>query len=192
LSEQEIVIAIQQGNKQVFENLFRLYYAPLVGYANKMLGDKMDAEEVVQKLFCKLWENKESFSVSISVKSYLYKSVHNHSLNFIKHQKVKQQHAHTILSKEVETEKDASHLVRAKELNKKILAAIEQLPEQCRITFQLSRNENLKYAEIAETMGVSIKTVENQMGKALKHLRTSLAEYMVSVMLFLISWINNF
>jgi RNA polymerase sigma-70 factor (ECF subfamily) len=66
------------------------------------------------------------------------------------------------------------------------------LPDQCRIKFQLSRNENLKYAEIAETMGVSIKTVENQMGKALKHLRTSLAEYMVSVMLFLISWINNF
>ncbi len=192
MSEQEFVIAIQQGNKQVFENLFRQYYAPLVGYANKILSDKMDAEEVVQKLFCKLWENRNNFSISISVKSYLYKSVHNHCLNFIKHEKVKQLHVHTVLSKEVEIEKDASHLIIMNDLNKKILAAIDKLPEQCKLTFQLSRNENLKYAEIAETMGVSIKTVENQMGKALKHLRTSLAEYLVSVILFLVSFITNF
>ena len=184
LSEQEIVGAIKQGNERIFEVVFRKYYQSLCNYANSMLKEMDESEEIVQNLFSGIWEKRGDLEITVSLKSYLYRAVHNHCLNRIKHLKIReeyQQYATTYYDSSYES---VSQSVTKNELEKKISEAIEKLPEQCRIIFKLSRFEELKYHEIADQLGLSPKTVENQVGKALKFLRIELAEYLPLLILF--------
>lgn len=184
LSEQEIVIAIKQGNEGVFEQTFRKYYQSLCNYANGILKDLDEAEEIVQNLFMGIWEKKDDLEINISLKSYLYRAVHNHCLNKIKHLKVREEY-HNYSTAFYESSVEAVHQTVIKnELEEKIKDAIEKLPEQCKIIFRMSRFDELKYNEIAEQLDISPKTVENQIGKALKILRTELAEYLPVIALF--------
>jgi RNA polymerase sigma-70 factor (family 1) len=185
LSEQEIVGAIRQGNERIFEVVFRKYYQSLCNYANSMLKEMDEAEEIVQNLFSGIWEKRADLEINLSLKSYLYRAVHNHCLNRIKHLKIReeyQQYANTYYESSYES---VSQSVMKNELDRKIEEAIEKLPEQCRLIFRLSRFEELKYHEIAEQLGISPKTVENQIGKALKILRTELAEYLPLIILLI-------
>jgi RNA polymerase sigma-70 factor (ECF subfamily) len=175
---------LAQRDQTTFERLFKTYFKQLHAYAFTMLRDEADAEEMVQQVFFKLWERNETLSVSGAAGAYLYRAVHNESLNFIKHRKVKSSHQlHVAYSMKNEVEHPAKKII-AGELEKKIHAALEELPEQCRSIFQLSRFEELKYREIAGKLGISVKTVENQMGKALKLLRLKLADFLVFFILF--------
>lgn len=178
-----ILEQIQQGNESAFEELFRTYYQGLCNYGNSMLKDMDEAEEVVQNVFCQFWEKRENLDIQISLKSYLYKMVHNACLNKIKHQKVKNVYEQYKVSLGQGQSQPASHLAIENELEAKIKEAINALPEQCRIIFCLSRYEELKYAEIANQLDISVKTVENQMGKALKILREKLSDYLVLLVL---------
>lgn len=185
LTEQEIVGAIRQGNDRIFETVFRKYYQSLCNYANSMLKEMDEAEEIVQNLFSALWEKRADLEISISLKSYLYRAVHNHCLNRIKHLKIReeyQQYANNYYESSYESVNQA---VMKSELERKIDEAIDKLPEQCRLIFRLSRYEELKYHEIAEQLGISPKTVENQVGKALKILRVELAEYLPMIVLLI-------
>jgi len=164
-----------------FENVFKLHYKSLHAYAAVILKDADDAEEIVQQLFLKFWEKRELLSVQTSVKAYLYKCVYHDSLNYLKHQKVKrkyedytQQHMNTTFATGVDR-------LEATELQEQINLALNDLPEQCRTIFQMSRFEELKYREIADELGLSIKTVENQMGKALRIMRIKLADFLVLI-----------
>jgi RNA polymerase sigma-70 factor (ECF subfamily) len=186
LSEPVLVQAIQTGNERAFEVVFKRYYGVLHQYAGSILRDDDEAEEIVQTMFAAIWEKRETFEISISLKSYLYRAVHNACLNRIKHLSVRSQHqAHTLYySSEGD---DSTHNKMAQsELSQEIEKAILKLPEQCRLIFRLSRFEELKYQEIADQLGLSIKTVENQIGKALKIMRVELSEFL-SVLL-LIGW----
>jgi RNA polymerase sigma-70 factor (ECF subfamily) len=185
LSEQEIVGAIRQGNERVFEVIFRKYYQSLCNYANSMLKEIDEAEEVVQNLFSGIWEKRTDLEISISLKSYLYRAVHNHCLNRIKHLKIREEYQQYANSYYESSYESVSQSVMKNELERKIEEAIDKLPEQCRLIFRLSRFEELKYHEIAEQLGISPKTVENQVGKALKILRVELAEYLPLIILLL-------
>jgi len=178
LTEKEFIQGLQSGNEEAFEFIFKSYYVKLCNFAYSFLGDKDESEEVVQSTFLLIWEKHESIDIQISIKSYLYKSVHNSCLNRIKHLKVKSVHRETAKSDEQVFNEDASDNLVSQELQHQIEVAINALPPKCGMVFRLSRFENLSYAEIAEQMGISVKTVENQMIKALKVLRVELKDYL--------------
>ena len=120
-----------------------------------------------------------------SISAYLYRAVHNESLNYIKHQQVRSSHTlHVAYNMKNEVEHRAKQVIAA-ELEKKIHSALNELPEQCRTIFQMSRFDEMKYREIADKLGISVKTVENQMGKALKLLRMKLVEFLTFIFLFI-------
>ena len=168
---------IKNGDRQAFEELFHSYYSSLCLFALRYLKDADEAEEVVQDTFVKFWNKRENISIDISLKSYLYTSVRNHCLNKIKHEAVKREHVSVVLSDGTEGV-DHDHLV-TNELADRIADAIERMPTERRRIFRMSRDEGLRYKEIAEYLNISVKTVENQMGKALQYLRTELADFLV-------------
>jgi RNA polymerase sigma-70 factor (family 1) len=174
---------IRNGNQAAFEKVFRLLYADLCRYANNMLRDKDEAEDLVQNTFVGFWEKRQQIIVVGSLKSYLYKAVYNHCLNKIKHATVKQEHEAYVANNFSEAAIGSNYL--ANELEENIEKAIEKLPEQCGKIFKMSRFDELKYQEIADILEISVKTVENQIGKALKIMRVELSEYLVSLLIFI-------
>lgn len=190
IQEADIVLAIQQGSEPAYEQVFRLYYERLCNYANTLVRDMDEAEEVVQSMFLKLWEKREALDINSSLKSYLYRAVHNTCLNRVKHEQVKREYASQNAEQLQQNFSYASDLAIHNELEGRIAEAIESLPEQCRAVFKLSRFEEFKYSEIAEHLGISVKTVENQMGKALRVLRTQLADYLAVLLVLWLDWPN--
>jgi len=185
LENESIGTLLAQRDEIAFEQVFKTHFKRLHAYAFTILRDEVEAEEMVQQVFFKLWERNETLSLSGSVSAYLYRAVHNESLNYIKHQKVRSNHQlHVAYSMKNEFEHPAKK-VMAGELEKKIYSALNELPEQCRTIFQMSRFDELKYREIADKLGISVKTVENQMGKALKLLREKLVDFLIFILLFI-------
>lgn len=164
-----------------FELVFKEYYEGLCHYANMVLKDMDHAEEVVQSTFVRIWEKKALVNIEGSVKSYLYRAVHNSSLNEIKHKKVREKYFE--MQKQDEPISEMHSEGQLKELEKRIEEALQRLPEQCGLIFRMSRYRHLKYREIADILGISVKTVENQMGKALKLMRMNLADYLGVILL---------
>lgn len=170
-----------------FEALFKANFKRLFAYAITILRDDSHAEEIVQNVFYKMWEKKGQIDIQTSVTAYLYRSVYNDCLNYLKHQKVQASYTmHKAWSLKNESD-NASAKVQLSELQQKLDAALSELPEQCRTIFQMSRFEELKYREIASRLGISVKTVENQMGKALSILRTKLADYLPILIFMLLN-----
>ena len=174
---------IKLGDEQAFEILFNAFYPSLCHYAFQFIGEEETAEEITQDIFVKLWEKRFSLDIETSVKNYLFRSVKNRCLNLIQHNKVKNQHAGQIMERAVQ-ELNPSQYFLEPGLAEKIEAAINSLPEKRQEIFRLSREEGLKYKEIAEKLNISVKTVEAQMGLALKFLRKQLKEYDPNVILY--------
>lgn len=163
--------------------LFDKYYVALCLFAAKYLADIDLSRSLVQQVFMDFWTNRENVVISTSVKSYLYKTVRNRCIDVIRKEK------DTILfSESIENINQIPFrdLVEEAELNDRINASINQLPEKCREIFLLCRFEGLKYSEIAVRLGISVKTVEMQMGIALKRLREYLSDYLMLTLLALI------
>jgi len=175
-SDSEIIRRIRQGDKQEFEKLFRSSYVSLVRYAKTILRDHDTAEEIVQDLFFRLWQDRSQLTIESSLNGYLFRSVHNRSLHFIEHQKVVDRHAGEIAASAEETGEPVTEAIYYSELQSKVAKVLERLPERCSVIFRMSRFEGLKYNEIAEKLSVSLKTVEANMGRALKEFRKALAE----------------
>jgi RNA polymerase sigma-70 factor (ECF subfamily) len=178
LPADQLMTTLQAGDITAFEMLFKTYYQPLCNYAYSFVQDRDEAEEIVQATFLSVWEKKDNLAIHTGVKPYLYAMVRNASLNVLKHEKIKQQHAAVELAVAERSVESVSRTIMASELETRIYKALDKLPEQCRLVFKLSRFEELKYAEIAEQLSISIKTVENQMGKALKIMREQLKDYL--------------
>lgn len=176
--ESDIATGLRNGNAVVFETLFRDYYERLCNYANTMIYDIDEAEEMVQSTFLNIWEKREEILVHTSMKSYLYRAVHNNCLNRIKHEKVKQNHNDEYKYINEKALDYDSHEMVTNELEQQINDAIASMPPQCQRVFRLSRFENLTYNEIADQMGLSVKTVDHHMVKALKILREKLKDYL--------------
>ncbi|MFZ5999236.1 MAG: RNA polymerase sigma-70 factor [Bacteroidota bacterium] len=156
-----------------FEKLFKELFKPLCGFAMKYVSDLDESKNLVHEVFIALWEKQESLPPESNYKSYLYTSVRNRCLNYLRDRK--KMVSMELLAEEA-IEDDAT--MEAGELEKKIQEGISLLPEKCREVFELSRLEGLKYAQIAEKLGISVKTVEAQMSKALGILRAHLGEFL--------------
>ncbi len=171
-ADQVLIDAIRQGDKSAFEAVFKQYYRTLCEYAFTIVKDSDDARDTVQSVFLKIWERRQELIITLTLKAYLYRAVHNTCLNRIKHESIKTKYVRmSIGDGRVEGRQPE---VFMNETEKKINAAIENLPEQCRNIFKMSRFEELSHAEIAQKLGISVQTVANQVTKALKVLRAQL------------------
>jgi len=178
------IISYNNLDQQLFEQLFKKYFVQLTNFAKSYVKDEDIAKELVQDAFINLWQKKEDIDKDKSIKSYLYTTVKNRSLNYIRDNK---KYKNEYLDIELEKSNDfsVSDIISSEELQTQITASISNLPNKCRMIFEMSRFEDLKYKEIAEKLNLSIKTIENQIGKALKILRKDLKEYLPFLFLFL-------
>lgn len=175
-----------------FESLFRKYHGNLVIFASKFTTDIQDARDIVQDVFLNLW-NKPGFTPS-SPGPYLFKAVKNKCLNHIRHQKTSDKPTEDLSRyiQEFESslylrEENPLHSLLETELEEKIQAAVNLLPEKCRQVFILSRKENLQNKEIAKKLGISVKAVEKHITKALAFLRKELKDYFLLLCLIFFS-----
>src|SRR6202000_2837444 len=182
-----IIRALKNRDEQAFGDLFKTHFKQLRNYAFSFVQEQTLAEDIVQTVFLRLWDRIEVLNFGDSVAAYLYRAVYNESLNALKHSKVRRSH-HSWLNLQMKDLTDTAHRnLQLQELERQLRAAINDLPEQCRTIFQLSRYEDLRYREIGLRLGISVKTVENQMGKALKLLRAALVEFLPLLMLYFLN-----
>jgi RNA polymerase sigma-70 factor, ECF subfamily len=179
--------SLPKSNEREFEQLFKEHFKSLYAYAYTIVKDEVASEEIVQNVFYKIWEKNKQPEIQTSVKAYLYKSVYHDSLNYLKHLKVRAQYKSRVMHEHKEEGAPASGKLLLKELEEKLRDAMNSLPEQCRTIFQMSRFDGLKYHEIADQLGISPKTVENQMGKALKLLRVKLIDFLPLIIFSLLN-----
>jgi RNA polymerase sigma-70 factor (ECF subfamily) len=186
-SSTAIVRSLAPRGEAAFEQLFKTHFRGLHAYAITILKDERMGEEIVQNVFYKLWEKRELIEIESSPKAYLYKAVYHDCLNHLKHKKVRSAHAMHVVRHSNEGVEDTSNKLLQSELTSHIHTAMNELPEQCRAIFHMSRFEGLKYQEIADVMGLSVKTIENQMGKALRLMRQKLVEFLPVMILMLLN-----
>ncbi len=179
-------------DKAAFEQLFRSNYSSLCGYANTFLKDVDASEEVVQEVMFRIWVNRDNLIINTSINSYLFRAVRNNCMNVLKHLNVRDDYKAWNEARGTGKEDTPEDHMIVSELELKIREAIDHLPMERRKIFILSRYDNLSYAEIATKLGISVKTVENQMGKALKTLREDLAEYLPCLALLFLEIFNNY
>jgi RNA polymerase sigma-70 factor (ECF subfamily) len=160
---------------ELFEQLFHTYYEKLHYYAYTILKDSEEASDIVQTAFVKLWEKMGEIDIHDNLGGYLYRSVHNLSLNLLRQDKNRRKYV-TAQRRDSDawTVNDTRDKLLVSEWGTRIKEAMDSLPTQCGIIFRKSREEGKKYSEIAGELGISVKTVEVQMGKALKLLRSKL------------------
>jgi RNA polymerase sigma-70 factor (ECF subfamily) len=180
---------ISSVNKDAFEKLFKEYFKPLTSFAYKFVKDIDDAKSIVHDVFMKLWEKKDEIDMNRSVKSYLFTSVNNRSLNFIRDHK-KFADDEFIMDIQYEENWEPANEMTAQEIQNKVDETLESISPKVKQVFEMSRNEGLKYKEIAEKLNISVKTVETHMSTALKALRENLKEYLTAIILFLLTNYN--
>ena len=177
MDERELLVRLRQGDDAAYETIFRQWYAPLVATTAALLRDRGPAEEVVQDVLLELWRRRESLQFETSLRAYLFQASRNRALNYIRRQRVEARGESTIVAG-MPTPEAADSEAREAELNIAIQSAIAGLPDRCREVFELSRIQGMKYSEIATELGISVKTVEAQMGKALRVMREKLAPWL--------------
>jgi RNA polymerase sigma-70 factor (ECF subfamily) len=177
-------IPFKAMEKSDFEKLFKEHFKDMVFYALRYVKDHDTAREIVQEAFMALWEKRESIDAARVVRSYLGSSVHNKCLNYLRENK-KFDRSLLTLEKLSDRPDDIADELSHTETSEKVYAAIEELPEKCREIFKLSRFEHLKYQEIADRLGISVKTVEAQMSKALQHMKARLSAYLEVLLIIL-------
>ena len=175
-SEDEInwVNKLKNGDSDAFESLFKRYCQALINFSRRIVSETETAENIVQDVFLKLWENRKNLKPGASIKSYLYTIARNESLKHQRHQTVVRGSKEEISELHAPVKTPDEHLSEI-ELTSQIQKAVESLPARCKIIFMMNRYDDLTYKEIAEVLELSVKTVETQMGRALKHLREKLA-----------------
>ncbi len=168
---------LQSGDKQVFGELFGAYYEPLCRFCMQRGCSRDTAEEIVQEIFVKLWVKRKSIKVSTSINAYLYRMALNTIINQKKHLEVKALHRARVMDFQV-TDTNYFQGMEEKEISRLASEAVASMPEKRRMVYELSRGEGLKYSEIAQAMGISVKTVEVHLSAALKHMRKQLKDYL--------------
>ncbi|HEX6573518.1 MAG TPA: RNA polymerase sigma-70 factor [Gemmatimonadaceae bacterium] len=168
---------LRRGDEAAFDALFRDWYPSLVRASESIVQSRAVAEEIVQDVLLELWKRREGLADDSSPQAYLFQSTRNRSLNHVRHERVTK--AGEPYARRPESVESTAHAhVVEDEMQATVRRAIDSLPERCREIFEMSRTHGLKYSEIAVALGISIKTVEAQMGKALRILREELRQWM--------------
>jgi len=173
--ERAVLEGVRRGDAACFEALFRQYCQDLVRFAHRYTRDIPAAENTVQEVFLRVWRDRQRLDPSANVKAYLYTAVRNESLKVLRHAEVEDRHADGLTVASPRTPEDEW---RDRSTACAVHQAIEQLPDRRRRIFQMNRFDHLTYAEIAQVLEISIKTVETQMGRALASLRDALAGHL--------------
>ena len=174
--DQEILKRLKANDEGAVRWLFSTYFSPLAGVAYRIVQDQDAAKDIVQDVFVRLWTHRDTLQITTSLNSYLRRSVVNASIDHKRrfYEKNKQSLEGQGEWEDVTT--TAEEKLREEDTKQQINRAISTLPERCRLIFILSRYEELTYAQIAEKLDISVKTVENQMTKALKVLKKKLKD----------------
>ena len=174
---ENILTRLKSDDRAALKDLFQEHY-PLVCQAiHRFIRDHATTEDLAQEVFLRFWEKRHSIEVTSSLPAYLRRMAINEALGYLRRSKRYEEDEFTP-ENEAGTHASAEETYLHSELQESVTAAINTLPPKCRTVFQLSRYEELTYREIADQMGISVKTVENQMGKALKILRERLQGYL--------------
>lgn len=173
---------LDKGEVYAFEILFKLYFDKLTHIAKGYQVGQENAEEIVQKIFVKLWYKKKKLKSITNINSYLFLMVKNACLDHIKHEKIKRKYSEEVwerksVIREHFMKDEAAHLLLENELKKKISESIDRLPEKCKNVFVKSRLEGIKHHEIARLLGISKRTVDAHISNALKQMRLDLKDY---------------
>lgn len=185
ISEDDLVKGLQSGDRKLFDRLFHQYYPLLCSYALSIVKFHAMAEEVVQETFVRLWENHSTIEIRVSLRHYLMRCVHNNCLNFLKsnearfgnleeYRKEISYHAQLFI---LNFSEDMLDNIISEEFNKNLLKLVDELPDQCRDVFYMSRFEHLTYSEIADRLDISVNTVKTQMQRAFSKLKEALKNF---------------
>lgn len=177
MTDRELLDRLRRGDRDAFDAIFRAHYPSLVGVAERIVGERAVAEEVAQDVMLELWRLRETAASEDSARAYLFRAARNRALNHVRHERMKVRTAPFAAGETVTQAEGPSRLAEA-EIEAAVREAVASLPERCREVFELSRGQGLRYAEIATALGISVKTVEAQMGKALRVLRERLAPFL--------------
>jgi len=177
MDDRELLQRIRQGDEQAFDALFRQYYAVLVGFTESLLRSRAVAEEVVQDVLLEVWRRRETLEIDLTWRSYLFRAARNRALNDLRHARVAQR-AEPLVRGPASVAPSSPAELDARELDREFRRVLAALPEPVREVFQMSRRDGLKYGEIAGALGISVKTVEARMGRALRELRVQLADWL--------------
>jgi len=172
-----------RGDKTAFSIIFKTYYVDLVMFAGTFVRDRQAAEEIVQDVFIRLWENREDLYITSSLRSFLLKSVQNKCLDAIRHLKIVGGYQERLQNHPLLLENDTENYVLYSELEDDLKKALEKLPEDISKIFLMNRFEGLTYPEIASQLNLSVRMVETRMGKALAMLKHYLKDYLITVLL---------
>jgi RNA polymerase sigma-70 factor, ECF subfamily len=187
--QQPVNNSIQYGGVTAFEELYKKYYSFLCLIAEHIVRDQSDAEEIVSDVFVKLWNIREKVEITTSIKAYLVKAVRNTSLNYLERDKTSKTLTDSLSVEDHEILAWDSDYPLGQLFEKEIMDILDQginsLPEACREIFILSRNEDMKYDEIAGKLGISVNTVKTQIKIALARLRENLKDYLMILLLFM-------
>ena len=181
LLDQEVLKKITEGDIKQFELIFKEYYERLCHFAMKYLKNSEQSEGIVQDTFYNIWKNHKKLNITTSLKSYLYTAVRNNCLQELRKRSLDIKYENYYKSHYSNESISPADELNAKELSGVINKALNSLPDRCREIFKMSRYEGLKYHEIADKLSISIKTVEANMGKALKQFRVYLKDYAEAV-----------
>ncbi len=182
-THKKLIKQLKKGNEQAYKYLISIHYKPMCDYAFGLARDNFKAEDIVQNVLIKVWEQRLLLKPELSLKGFLFKLVYNEFINqYHKEASINDLKHKYNLSIQKLYEEDSSELNQMMDLVKK---EIEKLPPKCKETFLLSKKEGLTYVEIAKYLNVSVKTVENQMSIAYATIRKRIGTKMHSVMFFL-------
>lgn len=174
-TDRELLDRLRAGESDAFEVIFRSHYPQLVGFAEAILRARAPAEDVAQDVMLELWRRRQEIVLETSLRAYLLRATRNRALNQIRHRRVAERARPA--GEGPTAAPSADQDLAEQELRAAVDEAVRDLPERCREVFELSRGHGLRYAEIAQVLGISIKTVETQMGKAIRVLRDRLAPW---------------
>ena len=179
--EKRIIKELRYGSKKAFEYVFTTYYDSLCRYAAEIMRDKYQAEDIVINLFVVLWDDRKKISIHTSLRSYLYRSIHNACLNAIRKKKIENKYKDYFLHHvEFSKHHDYGSLsyplseIIENELDDRIEEVINNLPPRCREIFLLSRVEELTHKEIADELDISVNTVKSQIMNALRSIQAEI------------------
>lgn len=188
-SNQQLINGIKQGDVVAFEEIYRQYYNFLCLIADHIVRNPSDAEEIVSDVFVKLWNIREKIDITSSLKAYLVKAIHNTSVNYIERSKIRKKLTDSLSNSDYELLAWDSDYPLGRLYKKEIINilnnGIKTLPDACRQIFILSRENDMRYTDIADNLGISVNTVKTQMKIALVRLRETLKDYLVILLLLI-------
>ncbi|MFV0291476.1 MAG: RNA polymerase sigma-70 factor [Mangrovibacterium sp.] len=176
IKDKILIEGLEEGNVKIYDLIFLHYYSGLVTYAVNKGVNKDVAEDLVQDFFLKLWLNRKAITITGSLKSYLFTSIKNRCFDYFRHEKVERNLKEQLSFEESMDDKD--DFLTEDDLRRQIDDALKKLPPKCQKIFIMNRLEGLKPNEIAELEGLSVRTIEGHIGKAIRLLREELKDVM--------------